>query len=234
MLAEFGLRTPDPLARGIADVLFNCQTEDGRIRPGPKLSVQFCHTASAARLLCRLGFARDKRLDATFEHLLSSQAPDGGWRCNVLKFGSSPDTDASNPGVTLAALDAFRFRKSLVDAPGISKAVDTLLDHWHVKRPLGPCRFGIGSRFIRVEYPFLRYNLFTYVYVLSHYRHAVESSPFRDALARLQATMVDDQIVVEHQNPRLSDLIFCREGLPSALATTRYRQLIRNIAAHDG
>ena len=47
--------------------------------------------------------------------------------------------------------------------------MNTLLEHWAVRRPLGPCRYGIGSRFMQVEFPMFRYNLFFYVYVLSFY-----------------------------------------------------------------
>lgn len=229
MLVELGLKPSDPLARGIAEILFACQTEDGRIRPGPHLSVQPCHTTNAARLLCRLGYARDKRLSRTFDHLMATQAADGGWRCSVLKFGAGPDTDASNPGVTLFALDAIRFRKPLVASPEAERAVDSLLLHWKLKRPLGPCRYGIGSRFMRIEYPFFRYNLFMYVYVLSFYPRALKSAAFREALAALETKLSGGKVVVEHQNPRLKEIAFCREGAPSAQATRRWREVLRNL-----
>jgi hypothetical protein len=229
MLAELGLKASDPLARGIGELLLACQTDDGRIRPGPGLSEQPCHTANAARLLCRLGYARDTRLTRTFDHLMATQAADGGWRCSVLKFGAGPDTDASNPGVTLFVLDALRFRKGLVTSPEAGRAVDSLHAHWSIKRPLGPCRFGIGSRFMRVEYPFFRYNLFMYVYVLSFFPSARASPAFREALSALQGGLAEGRIVVEHQSPRLKALDFCREGPQSVYATKRYRELLRNL-----
>ena len=64
VLVELGIRPADPLAHGIAELLFACRTDDGRIRPGRHLSVQPCHTANAARLLCRLGYSRAPRLAA--------------------------------------------------------------------------------------------------------------------------------------------------------------------------
>jgi hypothetical protein len=54
----------------------------------------------------------------------------------------------------------------------LEPAVETLLHHWTVRVPTGPCQFGIGTLFLQVEYPFLRYNLFFYVYVLSFYAEA--------------------------------------------------------------
>ena len=48
MLAELGLDAADPIANAIADIVFACQTGDGRIRPGPPQSVQPGHTPHAA------------------------------------------------------------------------------------------------------------------------------------------------------------------------------------------
>jgi hypothetical protein len=229
MLAELGLDQADPVARAIADTLLACQTEDGRIRPGPHLSVQPCHTAEAARLLCHLGLADDARLDRTFDHLLTAQAADGGWRCKVLKFGAGPDTDASNPGTTLAALDVLRFRTPLVTSLEAERAVDNLLDHWTVRRPLGPCRYGIGSRFMQVEFPMVRYNLFFYVYVLSFYPRARRHTALGAAIAAFQGKLVDGQLVVEHGRPALKELSLCRPGGPNPWATRRYAEIIRNL-----
>jgi hypothetical protein len=229
LLHECGIQSDDKIMRGISDLLFACQTKDGRIRPGPKLPVQPCHTANAARMLCRLGFADDPRIGLTFDHLLSTQHADGGWRCSVLKYGNGPDTDASNPGVTLFALDALRFRDDLRTGRSAERAIDTLLDHWSIRRPMGPCRFGIGSRFMAIEYPFFRYNLFFFVYVLSYFPRARASSSFRDAFAALEAKTIAGKIVVEHQNPRLKELDFCREGMPSLQATLRYEEVLANL-----
>lgn len=229
MLTELGLDPSDPVAQGIAQTLLACQTEDGRIRPGPHLTVQPCHTAEAARLLCRLGLAEDARLSPTVEHLLSNQAADGGWRCKVLKFGAGPDTDASNPGTTLAALDVLRFRTPLVTSPEAERAVDTLLDHWSVRRPLGPCRYGIGSRFMKVEFPMFRYNLFFYVYVLSFYPRARRHEAFGEALAALQGKLVDGKVAVEHGKPALNVLSLCRTGVPNCQATHRYAEIVANL-----
>jgi len=229
MLHELGMNFDDPVAKGICDLLFACQTKEGRIRPGPGLPVQPCHTANAARLLCRLGRSGDPRLSLTFDHLSATQAPDGGWRCSVLRHGASPDTDLSNPGVTLFVLDAMRFRTDMRAGPVAERAVDTLLQHWQVRRPLGPCRFGIGSRFMAVEFPFFRYNLFFYVYVLSFFSRAHGSASFREALEVLSSRLAAGTTVIEHQNPRLKRIEFCRQGLPSPLATRRYNEVLGNL-----
>lgn len=229
LLSELGLKKTDPLMKGMANVMLAAWREDGRIRSAPKSTMYPCHTANAVRALCRLGYAKDKRVKRSFEHLLEVQHTDGGWRCNTTKLGASPETDASNSGVTLNALDGFRFTPDLNTNKRLDKAVKTLLSHWTSKRPLGPCHFGIGTLFAQVEYPFLRYNLFYYVYVLSFYDAAKRSPKFKQALKALESKLVDGQLVVENPNRRLAKLAFCRKGEASRLATKRFREVLENL-----
>ncbi len=231
MLTELGVKKSEPILKGAASVLLDAWREDGRIRPAPKGAVYPCHTANAARALARLGYAKDRRLVRTFERLLDVQHNDGGWRCNTVKLGRSPKTDASNPGVTLSVLDAFRFTPNLNEDKRLDRAVKSLLAHWTTRVPLGPCNFGIGTLFGKIEYPFLRYNLFFYAYVLSFYESARKSPRFRQALRALESKLVDGQVVVENPNRGLAELAFCRKGEPSQLATRRYQEILENISA---
>ncbi|MFQ5528427.1 MAG: hypothetical protein ACE5GX_19510 [Thermoanaerobaculia bacterium] len=132
--------------KGAVSQVLAAGRDDGRYRVTTG-TIYPCHTAYAARVLCRFGYARDRRMQRTFAHLLDSQHDDGGWRCNTIRLGRSPDTDASNPGVTLHVLDAFRFAASRNSEAALDRAVESLLNHWEVRRPVGPCRFGIGSLF---------------------------------------------------------------------------------------
>lgn len=229
ILTELGLKRSDPVMKGAAETILASWREDGRIRPAPKGAIYPCHTANAARVLGRLGYGRDKRLKKTFEYLLESQHTDGGWRCNTVKLGKGGVTDASNPGVTLAALDALRFSRRRLDDARLKKAVKTLLDHWNTRAPLGPCSFGVGTLFMQTEFPFLRYNIFFYVYVLSFYPSARASKPFNEALRALEAKLEKKKLVVENPNRRLAKFAFCRKGEPSAAATKRWREIIRNV-----
>ncbi len=229
-LTELGMARGDPVLKGAAEVLLAAWKDDGRFRPAPG-SIYPCHTANAARVLCRLGYVRDRRLKRTFEHLFEVQHDDGGWRCNTAKLGKCAETDASNPGVTLSVLDAFRFSPLLNEDKRLDKAVRTLLAHWTTRKPLGPCHFGIGTLFMQVEYPFLRYNLFFWVYVLSHYGAARRDARFKKALRELQSKLVDGSIVVENPNRGLAKLSFCKKGEPSRAATRRYREILENMGA---
>ena len=185
ILHELGLKRTHEAVRGSLQLILERWRDDGRYRLSPSGTLYPCYTAGTARVLCRFGYAADPRLQGTFAHLLETQHGDGGWRCKKFPFGRGPETEFSNPGVTLLALDAFRFTEHLNKNAKLDNAVQSLLEHWDVKRPTGPCHYGIGTLFMQVEYPFLRYNLFNYVYVLSFFDRAKRDRRYLEALRAL-------------------------------------------------
>ncbi len=228
-LLELGVDPRDPVMKAATDLVFNAWQEDGRFRVYPKGAIYPCQTISAANTLCRMGYAQDARLEKTFRHLLDTQNHDGGWRCKKFSYGRGPETESSNPFPTLNALNAFRFSALFRDEPALDMAVDFLLAHWTVRKPIGPCHYGIGTLFMQIEYPFRNYNLFVYVYVLSFYKRAREDGRFLEALEALKAKALKEQIVVERVVPKLAGLNFCRKGQTSLPATQRYHEILRNL-----
>lgn len=154
MLHELGAEPTHEAVRGGLALVLRAWRDDGRIRVGPRSPMYPCYTGEAARILCRYGFAEDERVKATISYLLDSVHEGGGWRCSFSRFEKGPETECANPGATLYALDALRFTE--VRGGPIDRAVELLLHHWEVRTPMGPCHWGIGSRFMQVEFPFLR------------------------------------------------------------------------------
>lgn len=228
-LLELGMELNDPLLKDCADLIFSAWREDGSFKVYPKGSIYPCHTAYATDVLCHMGYAYDARLQKTFRNLLDIQYTDGGWRCNKFSFGRGPETEYSNPFPTLTCLSAFRFSDYLNKEPALDRAVEFLLEHWTIRKPIGPCHYGIGTLFMQVEYPFRNYNLFIYVYVLSFYNRAKEDNRFLEALKMLESKMVNGQIVVERNVPKLAKFSFCKKNEPSALATIRYHEILKNL-----
>jgi hypothetical protein len=229
LLAELGVEPTDPVLAAAVELIWTSWRPDGRFRLAPSGAIYPCQTAHAASTLAHLGHAGDPRLAATFEHLLAIQFGDGGWRCTKFSYGHGPETEFSNPGPTLMVLDAFRFTGRAGDSPELDRAVGFLLDHWVSRAPLGPCHYGIGSLFLQVGYPFADYNLFYWLHVLSAYPRARTDPRFREALGVLEAALVDGQVVPQRVNRGLSGLLFCRKGVPSDLATRRYREILANL-----
>ncbi len=230
VMSELNVEKTHEALQGAAQLFLNAIREDGQIRTSPKGTIYPCHMAHAAAALCRNGFADDLRVKALLTHLLGNRFEDGGWRCNKFFFGHGPETEFSNPGVTLIALDAFRCAGMNDGSYDLDKAVETLLHHWTVKVPIGPCHYGMGTLFMQVEYPFLRYNLFYYVYVLSFYPLARSDQRFLEAFEALsQKLNSNNKLIVERPNQKLKDLEICRKGLPSEAATERYLEIVRNL-----
>ena len=231
ILHELGVTREHEAIRGALDLLLGSWREDGRFSGAPGATRYPCTTANVARVLCRFGLADDHRVQRSLSHLIETHHADGGWRCARFLFGRGPETDFSNPGVTLFALDAFRFsERHLYHTAALDRAVESLLAHWVAREPRGPCHFGIGTLFMQVEYPFLRYNLLFYVYVLSFYARARADARFLEALDVLRRKSgVDGQLVVERPNRKLSPLESFAKGRPSEAATRRWREILANV-----
>ena len=229
LLLELGMDPSELLLKEVSDLIFSTWREDGRFRTYPGGSMMPCQTIQAAKVLCHLQHASENRLDKTFDHLLQIQHSDGGWRCNKFFFGRGPETEFSNPGPTLTALDAFRFTGHANNERALDRAVEFLLGHWTTRLPLGPCHYGIGSLFMQTMYPFMEYNIFYYVYVLSFYNRAREDERFHQAFSVLVNKSTDGKIVVERVHRKLSGLSFCKKGEVSPYATKRYDEIKMNM-----
>ena len=230
-LAELGMGSGDPVISDAIELIFSASLPDGRFRVYPKSTPLTCHTTNAAWTLCWAGVSGDARMQATLNYLLESRWNDTGWRCNRSPFGKGPQCDYPNAHPTLLALDTLRLSGYANNDTRLDGAVRFLLDHWEVKRPIGPCRYGIGTLFMQPEYPFRSYNLFHWVYVLSFYNLARADARFREAYQALADKIIDGQVVVERVVPKLAKLSFCRKGEPSVLATKRWQEITANLAA---
>ncbi|MBK8627808.1 MAG: prenyltransferase [Saprospiraceae bacterium] len=229
ILTELGYTKKDKIIKDIAELIFKHQQQDGRFRISKSGAIYPCHTIGCLRVLCYLGYSKDKRLKKTFEHLLSTQENDGGWKCNKFSFGKGPETYHSNPGPTLEALDTFRFIDISENKQQINKAVEFLLWHWEHKKPVGPCLFGIGTLFNKTEFPFSRYNLFYYTFVLSFYKKANGDKRLKEAFKLLENKLQDDKMIVENPNRQLAKMDFCFKGRTSELATKRFNEIKNNM-----
>jgi len=140
------------LLRDSVEFILTYQNPDGSFKYSAKSTKLPCMAGRIVAALGRVGALKDARLNVTYHWFLENQSNDGGWRCATVKLGKSPITDASNPGTTLYILDAFRFRdNSPDDILCLNRGIEFLLRHWETRAPLGPCEFGIGSRFLKLN-----------------------------------------------------------------------------------
>lgn len=228
-LLELGVTQDNPIMKQAADLIFSVWKKDGRFKTSPTGGIYPCHSALATQTLCSMGYQKDPRIQISLQYFLDTQQADGGWKCNKYSFGRGPETAYSTPNTTLTVLDALRYTEFLNQGSQIDQAVEFLLAHWVIRKPISPCQYGIGSRFMEIEYPFRGYNLFRYVYILSFYHYAKQDSRFQEAFQLLTSKLVDNQVIVERVVPKLANLSFCQKGKPSALATQRYQEILNNL-----
>lgn len=231
MLHELGVGPEHEAVKGGLELILDACRDDGRIRVAPRAPMYPCYTSEAARTLCRFGLAQDDAVARTVSYLEDEVHETGGWRCSFSRFGKGPETEFANPGATLYALDVLRFFPRHREGSDVSDgAVQFLLGHWETREPLGPCHWGIGETFLTVEYPFVRYNLFYWVYILSFYDRAVGDGRFLEALEVLMGKLDEDgRVVVEAPHRRLAKLGFCTRGEPSEHATRRWREIDAHV-----
>jgi hypothetical protein len=229
IMSDLQLERTHEALRGAAELVLSACRPDGRVRIAPNGSMYPCQTAIGAVALCRNGYSEEPRTQSMLNHLLQNRYEDGGWRCNKFIFGRGPETEHSNPGVTLISLDAFRCA-GMHNDPSLDSAVETLLEHWTIRAPIGPCHYGMGTLFMQVEYPFLRYNLFYYVHTLSYYAKARTDGRFLDALSVLKSKLDGQRrIIIEHPPKKLAGYQCCKKDEPSQLATERYEEITANL-----
>lgn len=83
---------------------------------------------------------------------------------------------------------------------------------------------------MKVEYPFLRYNLFYTTCVLSFYKAAKHDPRFLEMLDALRGKLNDNgKLIVERPHAKLAKLKFFKMGEPSEMATGRYREILFNL-----
>ncbi|MBN1700159.1 MAG: hypothetical protein JW881_21790 [Spirochaetales bacterium] len=230
-LGDLGIKYDQyPVIADTIDFVFTYYDESGCFRYSPKSSKLPCITARLLTAFGRLGYS-DDRLEVCYQKLLNTQEEDGGWRCNTVKLGKSPSTDASNPGTTLYVLDAFHHRNnSEKDILKLEKGVIFLLSHWQSKLPLGPCSFGIGTNFQKIEYPLIRYNLLYYCHVLSRFKVSLDSDYFQEAISLITDKAEDGKIKPENPHRLWREFSFAQKDKESQMATKKYQEILNNLA----
>jgi len=102
-----------------------------------------------------------------------------------------------------------------IHAPHGSSTIDTI----HVLGELGATVN---------EYPFFRYNIFYYVYVLSFYKYAIKDKRFKDAFHILKGKNEHDKIRLENPHRAWRKFDFARKATDNLLANQRWTEIQSN------
>ena len=232
VLAEFGLTYQHPIIASACEFVFRYQTKDGAFKTDSK--GQSCYTAIILQFLNRFGLTQDERVIRTCNWLHQTQRLDGGWYCqdNAL-IGGDEEKLESCPWAVVNTLSAFSELVELRISKEVIPAIEFLLKHWETKKPIPDVpqgRFGIGSRWQRIKFPFFGYDLLNYAAVLSHYQYALADPRFK-SVVELLLSKQDKQgwWIIESPYPGWEEFEFGKEDYPSKWATLNALRVIKRF-----
>jgi hypothetical protein len=167
VLADFGLRRDDSRIEQIAERVLLAQAENGGFLHGGFDHTKSWHTRPYICIahvmtyaLARFGYLGDPRLERAYEHILAWQRSDGGWHPNELNLPGGPrESEPSCPFGTENVLRALAVHPQHREGEAATRASNSLLECWSRRaEPYRPVGFGIGSTWMKLQYPFVQYQ----------------------------------------------------------------------------
>ncbi len=183
-LADFGLRAQDPGLAPVVDALMAHQSPEGAFECLSNIPRAFggtgedawawtaCDAPTLLYAMLGMGMGDDPRVQWAVQHLMSL-AQDNGWRCAAApqlgRFKGPGRRLDPCPMANVYALKALSLVPELVNHPTAHAGVEMLLSHWEQRGAKKYFLFGIGSRFCRLKYPFVWYDILHVAEVLSRF-----------------------------------------------------------------
>ena len=215
-LADIGLTINDlGLEREAAEVL-SLQAQDGSFTIPPNVRDNyFCMSAILISSIARMGYCDDPQLKKYIRVILNSQNLDGGWHCYNGDFEMSgiESCPMDNLNILMLLGQYENYRSN----PILNRALDSLLEHWQIRdRRHG---FGIGRRFMSLQYPAVKYGILRVLDVLSLFPYAVEKRNFKSMLDSIKQKASGGKYFAETTNGSYSEFDFSKQEEPSRWLT---------------
>ncbi len=231
-LADFGLKRDDKRIAALAEKVLEAQG----VEPNPPgfLHGGFDHTHAWDKrpyicishvmtyALARFGYLDDPRLQRAYEYLTEWQRLDGGWHPNENNLpGGEREQDPSCPFGTVNILRAIAVNPDLCDSPLAKRGVNYILMCWERrKEPFRPIGFGMGSAFMKLQYPFVQHQLLKTVDTLSNFPTALGDKRFGQMLEAIAEKANPEELFVpEGANKPFAEFDFGQKKTPSPWMT---------------
>ena len=219
LLADIGLTINDLKLENEAEEVFRFQQRDGSFVIPPNVQDNYyCMSAILLSSLARMGYRDDPRLEKYIRVILNAQNFDGGWHCYNSGFGAldieSCPMDNLNILMLLGQYDKYR------ENPVLKGAIDLLLQHWESRsRGWHLHGFGVGRRFMSLQYPAVKYGILRVLDVLSLFPYAVDSTAFQSMLDFVRHKAVDGKYYAESTDDSYAGFDFAQREDPSRWLT---------------
>lgn len=231
-LSDIGLNVEDIHIQEEVNLLWELQNGDGTfvVQDGTKSSY-FCVPTIILASLSKMGYADDPRIQKFIDKVFETQRLDGGWHCAInratgkkLQDTESCPMDNLNILMLLGQYDKFK------NDPRLNGAIDLLLTHWRRRsEPWRPYGFGIGSDFVKLKYPAVKYGILRVLDVLSLYPYAMKSSEFNEMLTSVMKKSVDGMYFAESASRSYAEFDFGQTKKPSRWITFLVYRLQKRV-----
>ena len=221
-LSDIGLNAEDVSIHDETESFFQLQHQNGTyvIQNGTKPGF-FCIPTIIFASLAKMGYRNDSHILRFIDRIFETRRLDGGWHCALnraegkqLQDSESCPMDNLNVLMLLGQYDEFR------NDSGLHGAIDLLLSHWRRKdEPWRPYGFGIGSDFMKLRYPSVKYGILRVLDVLSLYPYAMQSSEFSEMLEFVVNKSSDGKFFAESISRSYSEFDFGQTKTPSRWIT---------------
>jgi hypothetical protein len=227
-LADIGFSSDDLAIQDEIRDLFALQNADGTLvvqrdtRPG-----YLCIPAILLAPLAKLGYRNDPHILRFIEIIWRTRRLDGGWHCAAGRaVGKKLEHTVSCPMDTLNLLMLLGQYEAYRTDPRLHSAIDVLLTHWKRRmEPFRPYGFGIGTDFLKLRYPAVKYGILRVLDVLSLYPYAVKSPEYNDMLSIVMHKAACGRYTPESVSRSYAAFDFGQTKIPSRWLTFLIRRL---------
>ncbi len=211
-LADIGLSVSDLGLENEAEEIFKFQSPDGSFTIPPNVRDNyFCMSSILLSSLAKMGYRDDPRILKYIRLIMDSRCYDGGWHCyDDMQIEFCP---MANLNILMLLGQYEKYRQS----PLLKSAIDLLLEHWQVRSNLHG--FGVGRRFMSLQYPAVKYGILRVLDVLSFFPYAVASPDFQNMLDYVHNKAVDGRYFADSFDSVYVDFDFAQDAAPSRWLT---------------
>jgi hypothetical protein len=232
-LADIGLTISDlELDEEVAEV-FRLQAPDGSFIIPPNVRDNyFCMSAILISSIARMGYRDDPRIKKYIQVIFNSQNLDGGWHCYSDGFDryDIESCPMDNLNILMLLGQYVRYQKGSI----LNGAIDSLLEHWEGRatgwRPHG---FGIGRRFMSLNYPAVKYGIMRVLDVLSLFPYAVSRRGFQSMLDFVHQKASGGKYYAKPIDDAYSEFDFGQQEEPSRWLTFLISRVDKRVSQYQ-
>jgi hypothetical protein len=206
-LADFGVHADDPGMAAAVEAVVAHQSEEGAFETLMFLYKRFaglegehwvwmgCDAPTLVYALLAFGLGGDARVRKAVAHL-AAQSEDNGWRCKgapkLGNFKGPGRREDPCPIANVYALKALSRVPELLDSRAACAGAEALLWHWGPECERKLYLFGIGTKFRRLKYPFVWYDVLHVADVLSRFSFVHSDARFREMVDTITCQVDED------------------------------------------